>query len=66
MGTAAPSPTQRRRFSITLDLADCEALRKLGAAQRPPLKQQYLVEYAVKSLLDQHASRQLSFPLKPL
>nr|WP_294814737.1 hypothetical protein [uncultured Sphingomonas sp.] len=45
-------------------MADYEALQKLGAAQRPPLKQQYLVELAVKNLLDQHANRQLSFPLK--
>ena len=59
-----PSPArQRKRFSIALDIADYEALKKLGAEQRPPLKQQYLVELAVKNLLDQQANRQLSFPL---
>ncbi|WP_127713332.1 hypothetical protein [Sinorhizobium meliloti] len=62
------TPTQqsnpkRKRFSIALDAADYEALQKLGAAQRPPLKQQYLIELAVKNLLDQYANRQLSFPL---
>jgi len=58
------SDSKRKRFSIALDLADYEALQKLGAAQRPPLKQQYLVELAVKNLLDQYMNRQLSFPLK--
>lgn len=60
-----PRPnTQRKRFSIALDMADYEALQKLGAEQRPPLKQQYLVELAIKNLLEQHADRQFSFPLK--
>lgn len=63
--TLRPSP-QRKRFSIALDVADYEALQRLGAEQRPPLKQQYLVELAVKNLLDQHANRQFSFPLKQL
>jgi hypothetical protein len=53
----------KKRFSVTLDQEDYDALQALGRAQRPPLKQQYLVEFAVKSLLDQHASRQLTFPL---
>lgn len=54
----------RKRFSVSLDLVDYDALQKLGAAQRPPLKQQYLVELAIKDLLDRHASKQLSFPLR--
>lgn len=65
MASPSPPSPQRKRFSVALDMADYEALHKLGAAQRPPLKQQYLVELAVKNLLDQHANRQLSFPLKP-
>jgi len=65
MSTSRRPATERKRFSIALDMADYDALQKLGAAQRPPLKQQYLVELAVKKLLDQHANRQLSFPLKP-
>jgi hypothetical protein len=64
MSTPASSRPARKRFSIALDIADYDALQRLGAAQRPPLKQQYLVELAVKNLLDQHANRQLSFPLK--
>jgi len=64
MSAARRLAPQRKRFSVTLDMADYEALQKLGAAQRPPLKQQYLVEFAIKNLLDGHANRQLSFPLK--
>lgn len=54
----------RKRFSVSLDLVDYDALLRLGAAQRPPLKQQYLVELAIKDLLDRHADSQLSFPLR--
>ena len=54
----------RKRFSVSLDHVDYDALQKLGAAQRPPLKQQYLVELAIKDLLDRHANKQLSFPLR--
>lgn len=65
----AMTPTQqsnpkRKRFSIALDAADYHALQQLAAAQRPPLKQQYLIELAVKNLLDQYENRQLSFPLE--
>jgi hypothetical protein len=66
IGAMAPtqqSNSKRKRFSIALDVADYDALQKLGAAQRPPLKQQYLIELAVKNLLNQYANRQLSFPL---
>jgi hypothetical protein len=54
----------RKRFSVSLDPVDYEALQRLGSAQRPPLKQQYLVELAIKDLLDRHATKQLSFPLR--
>lgn len=61
----AQRPTRdRKRFTVALDLADYEALQTLGAEQRPPLKQQYLVELAVKNLLDQHSKRQISLPLE--
>lgn len=64
MNTTPRHTPHRKRFSIALDVADYEALQKLGTEQRPPLKQQYLIELAVKNLLDQHANRQFSFPLK--
>jgi hypothetical protein len=64
MSTAQRPNRDRKRFTIALDLADYEALQTLGAEQRPPLKQQYLVELAVKNLLDQHSKRQISLPLE--
>ena len=54
----------KKRFSVTLDQKDYDALLALGAAQRPPLKLQYMVELAIKNLLDQHASKQLSLDLR--
>ena len=54
----------RKRFSVSLDPADYNALLRLGAAQRPPMKQQYLVELAIKDLLDRHTDTQLPFPLR--
>lgn len=59
---SSPAP-KRHRFSVSLDASDYDALQRLGAAQRPPLKQQYLVELAVKNFLDHHANKQLTFPL---
>ena len=55
---------KRIRFSVSLDYADYEALQRLGAVQRPQLKQQYLVELAIKDLLDRYANKQLSLPLR--
>lgn len=52
-----------KRFTVSLDPADYAALRALGEAQKPPLNLQYLLRLAVKNLLDQHATKQLTFPL---
>jgi len=42
-----------KRFTISLDAGDYEALRKLAEAQRPPLPLQYVVRLAVRRFLDQ-------------
>jgi hypothetical protein len=42
-----------KRFTISLDARDYEALRMLAEAQRPPLPLQYVVRLAVLRLLDQ-------------
>lgn len=65
MSTQPRPQPERKRFSIALDLADYEALQKLAAEQSPPLRQQYLVELAVKNLLEQHKNRQVSLQLNP-
>lgn len=54
---------QQKRFTVSLDQAEYEALRELAESQKPPLNLQYLLRLAVRNLLEQHAAKQLSFPL---
>lgn len=56
--------TAKRRFTVSLEERDYQALRSLGEAQRPPLKLQYMVELAIRNLLDQHANDQLALGLR--
>lgn len=58
-----PKLREQKRFTVSLDAADHQALLELGEAQRPPLTLQYLVRLAVKNLLEEQAAKQLSFPL---
>lgn len=58
-----PSPTRQRRFTVSLDPGDYEALRALADGHKPPLKLQYVLGVAVQQLLDRHAAKQLTFPL---
>ena len=52
-----------KRFTVSLDEADYQSLSELGQSISPPLNLQYLMRLAVRNLLDQHASRQLTLPL---
>lgn len=54
----------KRRFTVSLEERDYDTLRALGAAQRPPLKLQYMVELAVRNLLDQNDNDQLTLGLR--
>lgn len=54
---------QQKRFTVSLDAEDYDALRAIADGHRPPLKLQYVVNVAVKNLLKRHAARQLTFPL---
>lgn len=53
----------QKRFTVALDQGDYDALQEVAHGHRPPLSLQYVVRVAVKNLLDQHAARQLTFPL---
>lgn len=57
------NPARQKRFTVSLDCDDYDALRALADGHRPPLKLQYVVSVAVRQLLDRHASKQLTFPL---
>lgn len=47
-----PSSQPLRRFTISLDAEDYEALRKLAEVQRPALPLQYVVRLAIRRFLD--------------
>lgn len=53
----------KKRFTVSLDTGDYEAMRLIADGHSPPLKLQYVVNVAVKNLLERHAARQLTFPL---
>lgn len=55
--------SQYKRFTVSLDKADYDAIKALGEAQKPPLKLQYMISVAVSRLLDANANKQFSFPL---
>lgn len=53
----------QKRFTVSLETEDYEALRAIADGHRPPLKLQYVVNVAIKNFLERHATKQLSFPL---
>lgn len=54
---------RQKRFTVSLDVEDYEALRAIADEHRPPLKLQYVINVAVKNLLERQAAKQLTFPL---
>lgn len=54
---------KQKRFTVSLEVEDYEALRTIADDHRPPLKLQYVVNVAVKNLLERQAAKQLTFPL---
>lgn len=56
--------THQKRFTVSVDQTDYDALVELGRSVNPPVNLQYLVRLAVRNLLEQHATQQLSFPLE--
>jgi len=59
-----PKTTEMKRFTVSLEPRDYEALRQIADAQRPPLSLQYVVRYALQEFLDRHEGRQLTLKLK--
>lgn len=53
----------QKRFTVSVNQADYDALQDLGQTVSPPVNLQYLMRLAVRNLLDQHAAKQLTFPL---
>lgn len=46
-----------------MDAEDYESLCAIARDHRPPLKLQYVVNVAIKNLLERQAAKQLTFPL---
>lgn len=59
-----PKTTDMKRFTVSLELEEYEALRRLADAQRPPLSLQYVVRYALQEFLERHQGRQLTLKFK--
>lgn len=54
----------QKRFTVSIDENDYDALQELGRSVSPPVNLQYLLRLAVRNLLEQHEAKQLSFPLE--
>lgn len=53
--------TQKKRFSVSLDMEDYKALKRMADAQKPPLSLQYLISYALNEFIDGHKDKQVEF-----
>ena len=59
-----PKTTEMKRFTVSLEPRDYEALRRVAESHRPPLSLQFIVRYALQEFLDRHEGRQLTLKLK--
>lgn len=59
-----PKTTEMRRFTVSLEPRDYDALRRIAESHRPPLSLQYVVRYALQEFLDHHKGRQLTLKLR--
>jgi hypothetical protein len=62
-GCKLTKSVSQKRFTVSLDNEDYASLRAIADGHRPPLKLQYVVNVALKNLIERHAARQLDFPL---
>ena len=53
----------QKRFSVSLDQLDYEAMRSIAEEQEPPLTLQYVINLAVKEFLVRRRDAQLEIPL---
>ena len=52
-----------KRFTVSLDAQDYEALCALAQAQRPSLPLQYVVRLAIRRFLDEYEGRAITLTL---
>lgn len=56
--------THEKRFTVSVDQADYDALQELGRSASPPVNLQYLMRLAVRNLLERHGAKQSAFSLE--
>lgn len=59
-----PKTTEMKRFTVSLEPRNYEALRRIAESHRPPLSLQYVVRHALQDFLDRHEGRQLTLNLR--
>ncbi len=59
-----PRKTKVKRFTVSLEAAEYDALRRIAESHRPPLSLQYVVRYVVQRFLDENKGKQLQLDLK--
>jgi len=59
----APRRTRPKRFSVTLNEADYERLKKIAEGHRPKFTLQYVVNWSIQKLLERADDRQLYLEL---
>lgn len=55
--------SEKKRFSVTLDEHDYNALKVIADSQKPPLSLQYVVSFALTKFITEHRSNQFELDL---
>lgn len=55
--------SNKKRFSVSLDVDDYQALKQIAKNQRPSLSLQYIVSYALTEFIAVHQSNQIELDL---
>lgn len=62
-GQAEMPKTEVKRFTVSLEPAEYEALRQIAESHRPPLSLQYVVRYVLQRFIDENQGKQLPLDL---
>lgn len=55
---------QKKRFSVTLDVDDYDALKSIAKNQKPPMSLQYVVAFALSGFIASQKMRQIELNFK--
>lgn len=56
--------SEMSRFTVSLEPAAHEELKRIAASHRPPLSLQYVVRYALLRFLDENRDQQLKLDIE--